>query len=184
MPISSTRLSCPLRSKVYVTSPVGSAFDPGFSPGPTPHSLQPLPPSPCRISLTSGPADYGRVYHSPLPPLPPRKCGTAGLLGSADITPLLRYYEPIRHRLAVSHFPGLAGYMTYPAPPISRWDEDGLSSCLVCPCHRAVPTTPPKSLVASVNCDDRCCLRPLDGGSAFSSRRFEATNGFICITAR
>jgi hypothetical protein len=29
------------------------------------------------------------------------------------------------------------------APPISRWDEDGLSSCSTCPCHLAVPITPP-----------------------------------------
>ena len=41
-------------------------------------------------------------------------------------------------------FPGVTGYTTYLAPPISRWDEDGFSSCLACPCHRAAPTTPPK----------------------------------------
>jgi hypothetical protein len=78
-------------------------------------------------------------------------CVAVGLLGSPDITPVLRYYEPIHHRLAVSHFPGLAGYMTYPAPPISRWGEDGFSSCLACPCHRAVPNTPPERLIASVS---------------------------------
>ena len=37
------------------------------------------------------------------------------------------------------------------APPISRWGEDGFSSCSACPCHRAVPTTPPECRVASVS---------------------------------
>src|ERR1700735_856695 len=32
----------------------------------------------------------------------------------------------------------------FPAPPISRRDEEGFSSCLACPCHRAVPPNPAK----------------------------------------
>ncbi len=47
-------------------------------------------------------------------------------------------------------FPGDAGYTTYPAPPISRWDEDGFSSCSAHPCHRAAPTTPPERIDVSV----------------------------------
>ena len=47
-------------------------------------------------------------------------------------------------------FPGDAGYTTYLAPPISRWDEDGFSSCSAHPCHRAAPTTPPERIDASV----------------------------------
>ncbi len=47
-------------------------------------------------------------------------------------------------------FPGDAGYTTYPAPPISRRDEDGFSSCTAHPCHRATPTTPPERIDASV----------------------------------
>ena len=67
------------------------------------------------------------------------------------VTPLLRYSEPNRHRLAVSRFPGVSGYTAYPAPPISRWGEDGFSSCLTCPCHRAAPTTPPECHDVSVS---------------------------------
>jgi len=37
MPISSTRLSCSLRKKVYGTEPIGGAFDPDISPASTPH---------------------------------------------------------------------------------------------------------------------------------------------------
>jgi hypothetical protein len=144
MPISSTRLSCPLLGKAYVTSPVGSAFDPGASAKLYSTLILPPPSSPCRIppwpqvlQITE------RFIMRPCLPYRHGNCVAAGLLGSPDITPVLRYYEPIHHRLAVSQFPGLAGYMTYPAPPISPWGEDGFSSCLPCPCHRAVPNTPP-----------------------------------------
>ncbi len=47
-------------------------------------------------------------------------------------------------------FPGDTGYTTDLAPPISRWDEDGFSSCSAHPCHRAAPTTPPERIDASV----------------------------------
>src|SRR5712671_6550585 len=57
----------------------------------------------------------------------------------------------------------------FPAPPISRRDEEGFSSCLARPCHRTAPNTPPKCLAASVSCDDPCCLRPVSGGSAFGA---------------
>ena len=114
--------------------------------------LPPLPSSPGRI-----PPDFGScrllgvLSGAPASPTVLGDCLAAGLLCSPDITPLLRYYEPLRHRLAVSHFPGFTGYMTYPAPPISRWDEDGFSSGLACPSHRAVPNTPPECLIASVS---------------------------------
>jgi hypothetical protein len=36
------------------------------------------------------------------------------------------------------------GYTASPAPPISRRDEEGFSSCLTCPAHRAVAHTPPE----------------------------------------
>ena len=35
----------------------------------------------------------------------------------------------------------------YVAPSVSRWGEDGFSSCSACPCHRAAPNHP-----AGVNC--------------------------------
>ena len=46
-------------------------------------------------------------------------------------------------------FPGPPVYAVYLAPSISRRDEDGFSSCLACPCHRAVPTTPPEGCASS-----------------------------------
>jgi hypothetical protein len=68
----------------------------------------------------------------------------AGPLRSTGVTPLHRYYEPIRHPLVFDRFPGFAGYTVYLAPPISRRDEEGFSSCSACPCHRAVTSTPPR----------------------------------------
>ena len=68
----------------------------------------------------------------------------AGPLRSTDITPLHRYYGPIRHPLAFGRLPGVAGYTAYLAPAISRRDEEGFSSCSACPCHRAVTSTPPR----------------------------------------
>ena len=86
----------------------------------------------------------GAFVISPLPPFLIKTVCAARPLGSTGVTPLLHYYGPGRHRLAFDRFPGFAGYTAYLAPPISRWGEDGFSSCSTCPCHRAAPTTPPK----------------------------------------
>src|SRR5262245_62679966 len=80
-----------------------------------------------------------------IPPLPPvwsEECRTAGLLRSTAITPLQRYYEPIRHPLVVSRLPGVAGYTAYPASALSGRDEAGFSSCLRGPGARAVANHP------------------------------------------
>ena len=49
-------------------------------------------------------------------------CQTLSLVGcsprSAGVTPLLRYYGPIRHPLAFERLPGWAGYTIYLAPVI------------------------------------------------------------------
>ena len=86
----------------------------------------------------------GAFIISPLPPMLTKTTCAVRSLRSTGVTRLHHYYEPRRHRLVFDRFPGAAGYTTYLAPPISRWDEDGFSSCLACPCHRAVPTTPPE----------------------------------------
>src|SRR6266436_567143 len=51
-----------------------------------------------------------------IPPLPPvllEPVQTAGPLGSTDITPLLRYFRPVRHPLAFPRLPGVAGYTVF-----------------------------------------------------------------------
>jgi len=110
---------------------------------------------------------------------------TVGLLRSPGITPLPRYYQPLRHPLLFDRFPGTAGYTVYLAPPISRREEEGFSSCLACPCHRATAPTPPEDhpVLARV----RCGLLP--SPSQLQARppgrlTFGATSAFACAAAR
>ena len=80
-----------------------------------------------------------------IPPLPPmllEVLRTAGLLRSTGVTPSQRYYEPLRHPLVVGRLPGAAGYTAYPASALSGRDEEGFSSCSMCPGRRAVANHP------------------------------------------
>ena len=79
----------------------------------------------------------GDFVISPLPRLLTKELCAAGPLCSTGVAPFQRYYGPSRHRLVFDCFPGASGYAVYLAPSISRRDEDGFSSCLACPCHRA-----------------------------------------------
>src|SRR6516162_3247679 len=67
----------------------------------------------------------------------------AGSLRSTDITPLLRYCEPLRHPLAGPRLPGFAGY-TVPSSADFATGRGGLLHLLAHPCHRAAAVTPPK----------------------------------------
>ena len=108
----------------------------------------------------------------------------AGPLRFTEVTPLRRYYGPGRHLLVFGRLPGLAGYTAYLVPTISRRDEEGFSSCLACPCHRAVAFTPPRWDAASVRF--RHPILPSPYGSGLGPRiwPFEATFAFTVVTAR
>src|SRR3954452_3443463 len=83
------------------------------------------------------------VFITPLlPPLPSEELRTAGPLRSTGVTPLQRYYGPFRHPLVVGRLPGAAGYTAYPASALSGRDEEGFSSCSMCPGRRAVANHP------------------------------------------
>ena len=84
----------------------------------------------------------GAFIRAPLPPMLSEELRTAGPLRSTGVTPLRRYCGPLRHPLIVSRFPGAAGYTAYPASALSGRDEEGFSSCWVCPCRRAVANHP------------------------------------------
>jgi hypothetical protein len=110
---------------------------------------------------------------------------TVGSLRSAGITLRHRYYRPLRHPLLFDRFPGCAGYTGYLAPRISAWEEEGFSSCLARPCHRAAAPTPPESDIVSANL--RCRLLP--SPSSLRVRPpglliFGATSAFACAAAR
>ena len=81
----------------------------------------------------------GAFLRAPLPPVLSEELRTAGLLRSTDITPLQRYYEPIRHPLVVSRLPGAAGYTAYPASADFAAGRGGLLQLLAVslpPCRR------------------------------------------------
>ena len=80
-----------------------------------------------------------------------RHCRTAGPYRSRDIAPLPRYRGPLRHPLAFRPFPRCGGYRAYLAPPLSRRDEEGFSSCSTRPGHRAVANHPARVDAASVS---------------------------------
>src|SRR5512132_227204 len=84
----------------------------------------------------------GVVIMPPLPPMSSEEVRTAGSLRSTGITPLRRYYEPVRHPLAVGRFPGSPGYTPDLTPLISQRDEEGFSSCSMRLRHRAVAPSP------------------------------------------
>src|SRR5215813_1904728 len=62
---------------------------------------------------------------------------TAGPPRSVGVTPLRRYYGPVRHPLAFDRLRGLAGYTTYLAPVISQPGREGFTNHSMCPCHEA-----------------------------------------------
>ena len=108
-------------------------------------------PSPWRISSAAGLAGcWVRLSAHPCLPCCQRNCRAAGPHRSGGITHLPRYRGPLRHPLAFRPLPRCTGYRAYLAPPLSRRDEEGFSSCLTRPGHRAVALTPPEWLAASV----------------------------------
>ena len=118
---------------------------------------------------------------SPLPSMLKEESRAAGLLRSSVITPLPRYYEPSRHPLVFDRLPGDAGYTVYLAPSISRWDEEGFSSCLTRPCHRAVATTPPELTTASARLPRS--MLPSPSGCGLDLRGF-SFSGPLCVHSR
>ena len=172
MRISRTTLSCPLRVKGYVAVRVGSAFRAAHSSRVLLHLFQPCPqcfrwvqPSPSRISSVSGPAVQSAPLSSRLclpccqshyrqrgrfpPPALPGFPGTTN--PSATLSP-------------VSRLPVLPVIRPTFAPPISRRGEEGFSSCLSRPRHRAVATTPPECRSASASLRCVILLSSSEGG--------------------
>src|SRR5215510_13889667 len=127
----------------------------------------------------------GAFVISPSPSRLKETLQTAGPPRSTGVTPLRRYYGPDRHPHAFGRFPGLAGYTTYLAPVISHPGREGFTNHSMCPCHRAVASTPPRwGVPHRSDFGTPCCLRPPTTGSALGSSIFEATSAFTAVTAR
>src|SRR5262249_16208561 len=108
----------------------------------------------------------GAFVISPVPPLLIEELPTAGFLRSTGITPLPRYYEPLRHPLIVGRFPGCPGYTPYPLspaftpppppppplpPPFLGREGEAFSICSTPPCPRAAAPPPPEQPAASAS---------------------------------
>jgi hypothetical protein len=108
----------------------------------------------------------GRLYHlAPASLSCWRSHETAGPLRSAGITPPPRYHGPVLHPLAFGRFPdGLPVIRPTLLHRLSRWDEEGFTSCLTRPCHRAVATTPPEQFASSTNLRRSVLPSPDDSG--------------------
>jgi hypothetical protein len=110
--------------------------------------------------------------------------GATRPLGSTDITPLRRYYQPLRHPLAFSRLPGVAGYTAKLLHAFRRGTRRAspVASCILV----VVLWLPPRQCVWShqSDCGQPCCLRPSPEGSATGARHFEATCAFTSVTAR
>src|SRR3954469_15193285 len=122
---------------------------------------------------------------SPLPPMLSEECRTAGPLRSTDVTPLRRYYGPIRHPLVVSRLPGVAGYTAYPASALSGRDEEGFSSCSMCPGRRDVANHPAgatRRVDRLATC--RAAFALTVAGSASGATHFRGHLSFTFVTAR
>ena len=118
---------------------------------------------------------------SPLPPVLLEELQTAGLLRSTDITPLPRYYEPIRPPLVVGRFPGVSGY-TASLLRRFRAGTRRVLQLLDLPCHRAVANNPAEAARrisrlrrAMLPSPSRCGL----GLRSFST--FGATTGSLAL---
>src|SRR5262245_44740808 len=121
----------------------------------------------------------------PLPPVLSEELRTAGPLRSTDITPLRRYYGPLRHPLVVGRFPGATGYTAYPASALSGRDEEGFSSCSVGPGRRAVANHP-AGAARRVNrpATSHAAFALTVAGSASGATHFRGHRAFTCVTAR
>ncbi len=89
-------------------------------------------------------------HHTPASPCWPRNHTQQGPLAPRELPHFIATTDPAATVSSSTAFPVEAGYTAYLAPTISRWDEDGFSSCLAHPCHRAAPTTPPEWAAVSV----------------------------------
>ena len=109
---------------------------------------------------------------------------TVRRLRSAGVTLLHSYYAPLRHPPTFRAFPGAAGYSAYLAPAISRRGETGFSSCSVCPCHRAIATTPPKWIGRVNQISAFHAAFVLRMGTRPSEHTYGATRAFTFVMAR
>src|SRR5262245_5706109 len=138
--ISRTPLSCPLRAEDYATGRSGSAFGGGHR---LLHLSRPTQPSPRRISPASGLADRWVLFSGhPCLPCCRRKYEQQGPFAPRALPRFAATAGPSATLSSSADFPGLPVIRPTQLPRISPRDEEGFSSCSLCPCRRAVANHP------------------------------------------
>ena len=150
------------------------------------HLARPAQPSPWRISSVSGLADQ-RVLLSRHPCLP---CCRRSHEQQGSFAPrtLLRFNattSPSATLSSSADFPVLPVIRPTQLPRISPRDEEGFSSCLLCPCRRAVANHP-AGAVRRVNRSATChaAFALTVAGSASGASPFRGHHAFTSVTAR
>ena len=111
-------------------------------------------------------------------------CKQQGLFAPRELPRFTATTDPSATLSPFHRFPGVSGYPVSFFPLISQRDEEGFSSCLAHPCHRAVAVTPPEWLAASVSLRRSMLPSPHEGRLGLWGFRFEAISAFTLVTAR
>jgi hypothetical protein len=156
--ISRTPLSCPLRATAYATGHSGSAFGGGRR---LLHLSRLARPSPQRISSASGLADrWVLLSRHPCLPCCRRSYGQQGPFAPRALPRFAATADPSATLSSSADFPGSPVIRPTQLPRLSPRDEEGFSSCSLCPCRRAVANHP-AGVTRRVN-------RPATGHAAFA----------------
>jgi hypothetical protein len=150
-----------------------------------PRSAQLLQPSPSRIDSSAGLVNkWVPLSFHPCLPFCWSRCKQQGLFAPRALPCFSATTDPSATLSSFHRFPGVTGYTASFAPPISQRDEEGFSSCLAHPCHRAVAITPPECLAASVSLRRSMLPSPHVARLGLWGFRFEAISAFTFVTAR
>ena len=127
----------------------------------------------------------GAFVNSPLPPVPASSSCAARPLRSADVTPLPRYYEPSRHRLA---FGPTSRWMPVIRPILLRRFLGGARTISPVARHALVTvlslTTPPECRAASVRLRRAMLPSPQTRKLGLRGFLFRGHLAFTSVTAR
>lgn len=126
----------------------------------------------------------GRLYHLAPVSLVVGRATNSRASCTTGVTPLSRYYRPIRHPLVVSRFPGVSGYTAYPASALSSRDEEGFSSSALDSRPRAVANHPAGAARRVNGFAAECSLHPTGAGSASGATHFRGRLAFTLVTAQ
>jgi hypothetical protein len=106
---------------------------------------------------------------------------TVGPLRSAGVTPLRRYFGPVRHPLAFGRLPRFARLDGLPSSADFAAGRGGLHQLTPHALDAVLPLLPRRRVSPEPEEDETCCLRPQFTGSASG---VELSRGYMCVHFR